>query len=1069
MKTWWLDLAMVSTGTLAVTWALTVMLRRQSAAWRHLVWRLGFVATAAAWALLVSSWRVELPWLAARATVAVVAEVDAVATVTVSEVTPTVPLALTPARAVDWWLVIWLSGAALCLLPLTAGWWRVRRLLRNARPFADGRRVLVSADVAVPLTVGVCSPKIVLPTSVSAWPAERVRRVLAHEAAHGQRRDVAWALLARVVCALCWFNPLAWFAAHRQRVEAELACDDAVINSGAAADDYATDLLQILRACPRGLPSPLMAGMAARPSQIRARLAALLAADADRAAVKRGAARALTVGVLLAVAALTVVRVTRATETKSADHDRQTSPSAQADKPEGKLVYFGAKLLNVPKDAPVLQSAEFKKAWAAADVNKILALISGVENTDLIASPSMEVKFGTRAKIHVPREFRYPDAWDENSQPIHFTQKDVGLTIEVLNDWKDGKIVLDVNLKLTELEGFINYPAAQDKTSGAEDNAKRLSRPVFREREKSLSCALADGESLVEWMPDTTLTTGGREFSKDTRTALLLTARLVEEPPPTVSVAERLQRIVIPKVKFTDAEVGEVLNYLQEQSKLHDPLKVGVNIVFKAEPTNASPDWQGGGNLTLDLVEVSLGKILDLIRTLTLYKYEVTEQAVYVLPNIETSEVMLVRVFVVPENFFPEPRTIPEGKGISPEDADVRKELVAKGIEFLAGASAAYLPKIKKLVVRNTAGQLAKITELIARPGVQPPTVSVAERLQRIVIPKVKFTDAEVGEVLSYLQAQSKLHDPLKVGVNMVFKAEPTNASPDWHSGKKITLDLVEVSLGKILDFMQTLVPYKYKVEEQAIYVFPNIETSEVMLVRVFTVPENLHAALADGDARQNLMARGIEFAKGATATYMPKIKKLAVRNTLEQLNKITALLGSPPLPAPKAADGQAASPSAAGGKMVEYSAKFFYLAKETTAVQSENSEMQIGADAEQMVRTQEQAGAKIIAEKKATAPFGQMAKGLYSHGYVAEAQAEFQDGKIALQLGLQSAILRGYVMGYVKTIDDLTSEMKKPELITSSVSLLDGQSVLFWFPKKDDDAGKAGAVLTVRLVDKQD
>jgi hypothetical protein len=704
-----------------------------------------------------------------------------------------------------------------------------------------------------------------------------VRRVLAHEAAHGQRRDVAWALLARVVCALCWFNPLAWYAAHRQRVEAELACDDAVIAGGAAADDYATDLVQILRACPRGLLSPLTAGMAARPSQIQARLVALLAADVDRAAVKRGAARALTVGVLLAVAALTVVRVTRATEIKSADHDRQASPAAQADKPEGKQMYFGAKLLNMPKDAPVLQSAEFKKAWASADVDKILAIIREVENADVIASPAITVKLGTKAKIHVPREFRYPVALDENSQPLYFTQKDVGLTIEVLNDWKDGKIALDMKLRLTEFEGFISYSTmtTQDKV------------PMFKEREKSLSRTLADGESIAEWIP---------EFSKDTRVALLLTARLVDQPP-TVSVAEQLEKIVIPRVEFTDAAVGEVLNYLQKQSKLHDPLKVGVNIVFKAEPTGDSPDWNSGG---------------------------------------------------------------------------------------------------------------------------------------------------------------------------------------------KLTLNLVDVRLGKILDFIQTLVPYKYKVEERAIYVFPNIETSEVMLVRVFAVPENLHAVLADGDPRQNLMARGIEFAKGATATYLPKVKKLVVRNTLEQLDKIAALLGSPLPAAPKADDDRAAIPSAANTntKQVEISAKFFNVPKDT--VTSKLAEFEKGwmGTHDEIVKIMYAAGADLYSEPRITLLAGQRAKlrGIDGNeqsftarqagaivGTMVDVKPKIQGDKIDLELKLESTVIDGFVQHQDEQGKEITTPILVARKVGSGVNLFDGQSVLFWFPQKNDAAEKTGVVLTVRLVNRQD
>ncbi|MDR1303781.1 MAG: M56 family metallopeptidase [Verrucomicrobiales bacterium] len=909
MKMWWLDLAMVSTGTLAVTWALTVLLRRQSAAWRHLIWGLGFVATAVAWALLVSSWRVELPWLSARETVAVVADVDAVETVTVSEALPVAPLTVTPARAVDWWLVVWWSGAVLCLLPLTAGWWRVRRLLRNARLFADGRRVLVSADVVVPLTVGVFSPRIVLPTAASAWPAERVRRVLAHESAHGQRRDVAWALLARLVCALCWFNPLAWFAAHRQRVEAELACDDAVLAGGAAADDYATDLLQILRACPRGLPSPLTAGMAARPSQIKARLTALLAADVDRAAVKRSAARALTVGVLLAVAALTVVRIVHASDQTAG----AAALSAAVEKPEGKMLQIRAKLIMVPKDEPALQSAEFKKAWSNADYEQLNQIFVR-SKADLLSEPSLTLFPGQKTKIRAVREFRYPDAWDEDSKPTHFTQKDVGLTVDVLRSgWKDGKIALDLKLNLTE---FINY------INDGSEQKPRL-RPVFKEQEKSLSCALADGEGIAEWMPDPTLT-GEQEVTKDKRTALLLTARLVDQPP-TVSVAERLQRIMIPRVKFTDAEVGEVLNYLQAQSKLHDPLKVGVNIVFKAEPTNASPDpdWHSGKKITLDLVEVSLGKILNLIQTLTLYKYEVTEQAVYVLPNIETSEVMLVRIFTVPENFFPEPRTMPEGKGISPEDADVRKELTAKGIEFLAGASAAYLPKAKKLVVRNTAGQL----------------------------------------------------------------------------------------------------------------------------------------------------------------------------------NKIAALLGSPPA-APNADGDQAAAPSAAdtNTKQVEITASFFNVPKD--AVTSKLAEFEKGwtGTGDERIKIMREAGADLYSEPRVTLFTGQRAKlrGMRELRYPAEwdsnqpanagndqpftarqtgaiigttvnVKPKIQGDQIDLELELESTVIDGFTQHKDEQGKEITTPVLAARKLGSGAKLHDGQSVLFWFPKKDGDAEKTCLVLTMRLMDKRD
>jgi hypothetical protein len=732
--------------------------------------------------------------------------------------------------------------------------------------------------------------------------------VLAHEAAHGQRRDVAWALLARLVCALCWFNPLAWFAAHRQRVEAELACDDAVITGGAAADDYATDLVQILRACPRGLPSPLMAGMAARPSQIRARLAALLAADADRAAVKRGATRALTVGVLLAVAALTVVRIVHASD-QTAD---AVALSAAVEKPEGKMLQIRAKLIMVPRDEPALQSAEFKKAWPNADYEQLNRIFVR-SKADLLSESSLVASLGQKAKIRAVREFRYPDAWDEDSKPTHFTQKDVGLTVEVLRSgWKDGKITLDLKLNLIEFINYIN--------DGSEQNPRL--RPVFKEQEKSLSCMFADGESIAEWMPDPTLT-GEQEVTKDKRTALLLTARLVDQPP-TVSVAERLEKIIIPKVAFTDADIADVLKFLQDQSKLHDPLKVGVNIVFKESPSAPDEHWTAIRSLTLDLRDVTLKKTFDFITQLTSYKYTVEERAVYVFPNIETSEIMLVRVFVVPENFFPEPRTMPEGKGISPEDADVRKELAAKGIEFLAGASAAYLPKSKKLVVRNTAGQL----------------------------------------------------------------------------------------------------------------------------------------------------------------------------------NKIAALLGTPPLPAPKAADDQAAAPSAAdtNTKQVEITASFFNVPKD--AVTSKLAEFEKGwtGTGDERFKIMREAGADLYSEPRVTLFTGQRAKlrGMRELRYPAEwdsnqpanagndqsftarqtgavigttvdVKPKIQGDQIDLELELESTVIDGFTQHKDEQGKEITTPVLAARKLGSGAKLHDGQSVLFWFPKKDGDAEKTCLVLTMRLMDKRD
>lgn len=208
---------------------------------------------------------------------------------------------LTRAIASTWmsWLVyLWAGGGILVLLALVLAVLRTRRLRRLGRPAPVETRIMVwqlaarlglrrqvtaleLAGNVMPMTFGVLRPVILLPASAADWDADRLRAVLLHELAHVKRHDCLTQLVARCACALYWFNPLAWVAARRLRLERELACDDLVLASGSRASDYASHLLEIAR----GLRVGALAGVAsiamARPSQLAGRLLAVL--DGSRA------------------------------------------------------------------------------------------------------------------------------------------------------------------------------------------------------------------------------------------------------------------------------------------------------------------------------------------------------------------------------------------------------------------------------------------------------------------------------------------------------------------------------------------------------------------------------------------------------------------------------------------------------------------------------------------------------------------------------------------------------------------------------------------------------------------
>ncbi|MDX6765794.1 MAG: hypothetical protein SFU85_03285 [Candidatus Methylacidiphilales bacterium] len=195
---------------------------------------------------------------------------------------------------------------------------------------------------------------------------------------------------------------------------------------------------------------------------------------------------------------------------------------------------------------------------------------------------------------------------------------------------------------------------------------------------------------------------------------------------------EKLEKIVIPELNFTDVDVVDAIKFLQEQSKALDPEKTGVNFVLKVNPTASSAPAEGAAadtatappppqrTLTLNLRKVPLMEVLRFITNLTNLQFKVEEFAVYVFPNTETSDVLVVRSFSVPPNFFSvKPQNtggtdVTGGATVQFVTADVKKELEGRGVKFPAGASAAYLARSAKLVVKNTLDQINLIEQLLS-------------------------------------------------------------------------------------------------------------------------------------------------------------------------------------------------------------------------------------------------------------------------------------------------------------------------------------------------------------------
>ncbi len=309
---------------LALAFGVTFALRRSSAASRHGVWLAAFIAALVlpvATAVLPALRLSVLPELnlgerrpVVLADKPVTVEYRSMSkdgapiavphktTLHTSTAHFTVPAAveLAPTAATTRWpwpmrlMLLWLTGAVMVAAAFAVDVLRTHLLACSAIPEDDllneevevlGASLGITRDVrvvtwdgpAMPMTWGALRPVVLVPEAAREWSAERRREVLLHELAHVRRGDWAARLIAALVCALHWFNPLAWLAARSMRDEQELACDDAVLAGGASASTYASNLLEVarsLRSPARGLRTATVA--MARPSQLTGRLLKIL-------------------------------------------------------------------------------------------------------------------------------------------------------------------------------------------------------------------------------------------------------------------------------------------------------------------------------------------------------------------------------------------------------------------------------------------------------------------------------------------------------------------------------------------------------------------------------------------------------------------------------------------------------------------------------------------------------------------------------------------------------------------------------------------------------------------------
>ncbi len=368
-----LEMLLSSTACVGAAWLLAHRLKRRSAALRSQIWLAAFLAMAVFGCVRMNGLAVRLPIVPAAPVVSgsrplpqkadvpprfdlgavsapdLPAKIERAVPRTHTQRPPetrrefpNVPLALA---------VLWAVGAGFLVIRTLCGAFVLSKCARSSnKPPADSNLARVAAQMPEirslrceirlhagahsPICFGLARTWILLPRPAQHWSENRLRFVLQHEIAHGERRDYATAWLIRLVTAFCWPNPLAWLGQRQFRQLCEEAVDDRVASKTNRVD-YAGELLLILkelRPPEHGLGVALsMAGS----SSPRTRIGRLLDDLIDRTAPSRRQTAfiiAAGMGLALACGAIKFVRAQDpAAPVKSPSASAPKSPNEPAD------------------------------------------------------------------------------------------------------------------------------------------------------------------------------------------------------------------------------------------------------------------------------------------------------------------------------------------------------------------------------------------------------------------------------------------------------------------------------------------------------------------------------------------------------------------------------------------------------------------------------------------------------------------------------------------------------------------------------------------------------------------
>ncbi len=199
--------------------------------------------------------------------------------------------------------------------------------------------------------------------------------------------------------------------------------------------------------------------------------------------------------------------------------------------------------------------------------------------------------------------------------------------------------------------------------------------------------------------------------------------------------------------------------------------------------------------------------------------------------------------------------------------------------------------------------------------------VSVRDKLDRIIIPKIALDQATLQEALDFLRIRSAENDtteldPDRKGVNFTVNLGAADSPTASRVNKlRFDLQLSQVPLSQVLRYLTDLTQTTYSTDDFSVIISPPGSASAEMVTRTYRVPPDFISSISTGagaaapedpfaeapkgggllatrlGAQEALVQQGVAFPQGASASYTPASNTLRVVNTIQNQDYISQII----------------------------------------------------------------------------------------------------------------------------------------------------------------------------------